>query len=52
MITSVLNVSDKGVEDRNGKNTMLMVMMVMMVMMLVVMSVDDGEDVCGDGDDI
>ena len=49
MITSVLNVSDKGVEDRNGKNTMLMVMM---VMMLVVMSVDDGEDVCGDGDDI
>ena len=32
---------------------MLMVMrMVMMVMMLVVMSVDDGEDVCGDGDDI
>ena len=34
---------------RNGKNTMLMVMM---VMMLVVMSVDDGEDVCGDGDDI
>ena len=34
------------------KHTMLMVMMVMMVMMLVVMSVDDGEDVCGDGDDI